>query len=372
MNRRIKLLFVIENSCYGGGEKTFSLLIRNLPKEKFAVYCASRPEGRFYEEVKGSCRFLSLDLSSRFNLPNIPRLTRMMRENGIDIAHSQGARADFYCAMAASRAGVKTTATVPMPVEGFDICSLKKKIYLWLDTLAAARRSCAVTVSPFLKEQLRGRYSRVELIPNPVDLSEFDPCSFDAGPVIERFSLRGKIVLGALGRLEWQKGYPVLLKALALVTGTMPELKEKLVCLIAGTGRLEAGLKAQAAACGVSGNVVFCGDVPGVKDFLSALDIFVMPSLQEGQPLALLEAMAMGKAIVAADIPGISETAEKDREALLVPPADAPALAGALRRLLLDPGAAAALGRGARNKAQSFSLPRFIGRHESFYTGLAG
>lgn len=367
MTRKTKLLFVIENSCYGGGEKTFSLLIRNLPSEKFEIFCASLPRGRFYEETKEHCCFLPLDLSSKFNFSNIGRLKEIMASNAIDIAHSQGARADFYCALAAAKAGVKAVATVAMPVEGFDVCFIRKNIYKALNSFAAKKCAAAVTVTEELAGRLKGKYPSVEVIPNPVDLLEFSPSNFNAAPVIEKFGLRGKLVVGALGRLETQKGYTHLLSALKLAFAKQPELKDRLKCLIAGSGSLEAKLKKQADVDGLSNNMVFCGEVADARDFLGAADILVMPSLQEGQPLALLEAMAMGKPVVASDIPGISGTAETGSEALLVPPANAAALADALLRTANDMSAALVMGRNARKKAEKFGLPAYVAGHENFY-----
>lgn len=372
MTRKTRLLFVIENSAYGGGEKVFSLLIRSLSAEKFEIFCAALPRGRFYEETKDHCRFLPLDLGSRFNFGNIGLLRRMMEENKIDIVHSQGARADFYCALAAGGTTAKAIATVPMPVEGFDVCLLKKLAYMALNTFAARKLAAAITVSQPLADRLRGRYPSVELIHNPVDLAEFSPSNFDAGPVIERFGLRGRAVVAALGRLEWQKGYSHLLSALKLLLDRSPELKEKLVCLIGGGGTLEQKLKKQAEKAGLSSNVIFCGEIQNARDFLGAADIFVMPSLREGQPLALLEAMAMAKPIAATSIPGIKDTVEGGKEASLVPPADPAALAGALRGLLEDMPAALNMGALARARAERFSLPSYVSAHEAFYGRLLG
>lgn len=369
---KLKLLYVIENAAYGGGERVFSQLIRSLPWERFEVFCAALPEGRFYEENKDRCRFLPLDLRRRLRFSNIGLLRRLMTEHGIDIAHSQGARADFYCALAAAGAGVKAVATVPMPVDGFDVCLPKKAAYLLLNSWTARKTAAVITVSASLAELLRDRYRRVEVIPNPVDLAEFDPNNFDACPVIERYSLRGRLVLAALGRLEWQKGYPHLLEALRLLLEAEPELRGRLACLIGGTGGLEGRLKKQAVKLGLEKTAVFCGDVAYARDFLGAADIFVMPSLREGQPLALLEAMAMAKPIVASDIPGIRETAEAGKEAALVPPGDPAALAAALRGLFKDMPAALAMGRRARARAEGCGLPGYVSAHEDFYGRLLG
>ncbi len=372
MPRKIKLLFVIDNSCYGGGEKTFALLIRNLPPESFELFCASLPRGRFYEETKDRCRFLPLDLSNRFDLRNIGRLKAMLAENTIDIAHSQGARADFYCALAAAGAGVKSVATVAMPVEGFEVGPLRKAVYSALSSYAAKRNAAAITITPELAGRIKGRYRLVELIPNPVDLAEYNPANFDAAPVIEKFGLRGRMVLAALGRLEWQKGYPYLIAALKLIFSREPALRERLTCVIGGSGSLETKLKKLAAGAGLGANLVFCGEIRNSRDFLGAADIFVMPSLLEGQPLALLEAMAMAKPIVATDIPGIRDTAEAGVEALLVRPEDPEALAGAILKLASDMPASLGMGARARTKAECFGLREYITMHERFYSKLAG
>jgi len=374
MTQKIKLLFVIDNACYGGGEKTFSLLMRGLPADKFEIFCASLPQGRFYEEVRERCCFLPLDLTNRFDFRNIGRLKQMMLEHGIDLAHSQGARADFYCAFAAAKAGVTSISTVAMPVEGFDVGFLRKRVYTLLNSLAEKKISRFITVSRRLETALVSGHRipapKISLIPNPVDLAEFNPENFDAGPVIEKFSLRGRLVLGALGRLEWQKGYPCLIEALALMLKKEPQLRERLVCLVAGAGRLGPELKEQAEVAGLAGNLIFCGEISSVRDFLGALDIFIMPSLLEGQPLALLEAMAMGKAIVSTGIPGISETVVDEKEALLVPPGDPRRLAKVVLELVHDASRAAALGRSARTKAALFGLPEYIKRHEAVYSTL--
>lgn len=372
MRGRIKLLFVIENACYGGGERTFSLLIRNLPADRYEVYCASLAAGRFHEEVRAYCSFLPLDLTKRFNPGNVGRLKRLMQQHGVQIAHSQGARADFYCALAAAGAGIKSIATVAVPVEDFDVCPLRRSLYSALNSYAARRTAAAITVNRHLADRLRGRYRHVEVIPNPVDLQEFNPSNFNAGPVIEKFGLRGRLVIGSLGRLERYKGHWHLLEALKIIFGREPQLREKLKCLIAGSGSLEARLKKRAEKDGLSGNVIFCGEVSEPRDFLGAVDIFVLPSLREGQPLALLEAMAMEKPVVASDIPGVSSVAEAGLEALLVPPADPEALTGALLKLVNDMPAALALGRAAGRKAAGFGLQPFLAAHDSFYRVFTG
>ncbi|MGD9642475.1 MAG: glycosyltransferase family 4 protein [Elusimicrobiales bacterium] len=367
MKRRTKILFVIENACYGGGEKTFSLLIRALPKEDFGVYCAALPSGRFYDEVKDHCRFLPLDLSCRLNLRNIGRLKKMMAENGIDVAHSQGARADFFSALAAAKAGVRAVSTVAMPVDGFEVGFVRKKIYLALNAVAEKRTHSFITVANYIKELLVQRHGiaggRVDVIPNPAVLDGGQ--GFDASRVINELGLRGRIVLAALGRLENQKGFDILLEALPLLGKTRPDLFEKIKCVIAGSGSLEADLRRRAAPLG--DKVVFTGFRSDVRDFLAAADVFVLPSRSEGQPLALLEAMAIGKPVLAADLPGVKEIVTDWANGALFKSGDPAALAERLAALLSDPAGACRMGAKATEMASRFTLQSFVEGHETFY-----
>src|SRR6185437_6401666 len=107
-------------------------------------------------------------------------------------------------------------------------------------------------------------------------------------------------------------------------------------------------------------------------DILAAGDLFVMPSLSEGLPLALVEAMATGLAIVASDVGGIPEVVERDREALLVPSASPIALAAAIRALLDDPERRSALGAAAQRRAhRDFSVAAMADAYEALYRGAA-
>lgn len=373
MTGKIKLLFVIENSSYGGGEKTFSLLIRGLDKEKFEVYCASLPTGRFYDETKDLCRFIPFDLTNRFNLSNIWRLKRVILENGIDLIHSQGARADFYSGLAASAAGTRAVATVAMPVEGFEIGFFKKALYLALNALSEKYFYSFITVAEFLKEFLIQKHGlspdRVEVIANPAVL-DGGP-GFDAARVIDELKLRGRLVLAALGRLEAQKGFDILLQALALVARDEPVVFGKLKCVIAGAGSSEDSLRRMAARLGLGDTVIFPGFRTDIRDLLAAADIFVMPSRAEGQPLVLLEAMAAGKPIIASDLPGVKEIVVDGVNGTMFKAGDAGSLAFAIIGLTTDPARSGCLALRAAQTASGFTLEKFLNRHEDFYLNKA-
>ena len=146
-------------------------------------------------------------------------------------------------------------------------------------------------------------------------------------------------------RLDPQKGLDVLLRAARSVEGAR--------FLIAGVGAERARLERQADELGVGERVLFLGHRPDVPALLAASDGFVLPSLFEGTSLALLEAMAAGKPVVASAIPGTDELVVDGETGLLVPARDADALAQALRRIVAEPELSARLGAAARHKAET-------------------
>ena len=139
---------------------------------------------------------------------------------------------------------------------------------------------------------------------------------------------------------------------------------------IAGRGEEEGRLRAQSAAAGIDSRVHILGFRDDIPDILAAGDIFAMPSLSEGLPLALVEAMSFGLPVVVARVGGVPEVVTDDVEALLVPPSDAGALASALRRLIDDAELRRRLGDAGRTRAQrDFAIATMADRYERLYRG---
>jgi glycosyltransferase involved in cell wall biosynthesis len=166
-------------------------------------------------------------------------------------------------------------------------------------------------------------------------------------------------VVLAVGRLAPQKGYATLLAAAAL----WRDLQPSPLLVIVGEGPLEAQLKRQAAALGLA--VQFAGPRRDVPALLASAAVFVLPSLWEGQPLILQEALRAGAPVVATRVGGTPELTGADA-ALLVPPGDPERLAAAVRQVLTDPALAARLRQSARQRARD--LP---GEDEALTAALA-
>jgi glycosyltransferase involved in cell wall biosynthesis len=145
-------------------------------------------------------------------------------------------------------------------------------------------------------------------------------------------------------RLHQQKGHAYLLTAAALVPDA--------TFVLAGDGPLRAELEQRARELGVAGRCLFLGERADVPDLLAAADLFLLPSLWEGLPLSVLEAMAAGRPVVATAIGGTDEAVTDGVTGLLVPPRDPAAIAAAIARLRDDPGLAERLAAAGRARVE--------------------
>jgi glycosyltransferase involved in cell wall biosynthesis len=177
-----------------------------------------------------------------------------------------------------------------------------------------------------------------------------------------------ELFIVAIGSLFPVKGHVVLLRALAALGDAADAPRWR--AAIAGIGGEEGALRAFIDDHRLGDRVSLLGFRSDVPDVLAAADVYAMPSLYEGAPLGLMEAMFAGKAIAASAVGGIPELVSHGREALLTPPGDAGALAASLRSLLPDPERRARLGRAAQRRAASqFTLERMTDEYERLYVG---
>jgi len=214
--------------------------------------------------------------------------------------------------------------------------------------------------------------ARVAVVPNAVPLPAARTITVPANPASlageTDTAVPGRILF--LGRLEAAKGTAELLDAVVQLAPRFPQLR----LVMGGSGDLD-GFRRQAAQRGIAGHI----DLPGWLDAaardaeLARASVFCLPSHAEGLPMALLEAMAAGKAVVASSVGGIPELVHDGENGLLVPPHDGAALAQALARLLADEGLRSRLGASARKTVEAqYSTQAVCGRLAAIYNDLAG
>jgi sugar transferase (PEP-CTERM/EpsH1 system associated) len=209
---------------------------------------------------------------------------------------------------------------------------------------------------------------KVETIINGVDTERFrNGAPLDSAAAAWRAD--GAFVIGAVGRLQDVKNHAGLIDAFARLRARVPDQKLRLV--LVGDGPLRARLEAQAAQSGAGADIVFAGAHANVAAVLGGFSLFALPSIAEGTPVTLLEAMASELPVVASDVGGIPEVVDHGVNGTLVPAGDPEALAQALAAYVRDPQRAAAHGRAARARIeQHYSMAAMLAAYLGLYDRL--
>ena len=237
------------------------------------------------------------------------------------------------------------------------------------DRLLARLTDRAIAVSASTRDFLVGQRhvpaDRVRVIWNGAPLAEFAPVSRDAALAVRRqLGLpEAAPLVGAIGRLNEQKGHRYLLEAAARVRQRLTDAR----FLLVGDGDLEPVLRAQARDLGLGEAVVFAGHRDDVPAVLGAIDVLCISSTYEGTPLALFEAFAAGKAVVSTAVDGCREVIEDGVTGLLVPPRDPEALATRLVEALQDRQLRQALGRNAGEASRGYDVDRCVEQMQDLY-----
>jgi glycosyltransferase involved in cell wall biosynthesis len=294
----------------------------------------------------------------RFDPGAVGQLRRLLRELRIDVLHCHGYRENFYAA--AAFAGVPKVTTNHL----WKRTTPALKLYAWADLRLSRSFDRVVAVSQEIHAELaaRGfRAPRLCYIPNGVEVERYVASAGAAA------SAAGSIVtLLAIGSLTAEKGHDHLLAAVQ----RLPDRSGVRVKIV-GDGPCAAALRARANELGIGSSVEFLGRRDDVPSLLAHADVFVLPSLIEGLPIALLEAMAAGKACIATDVGDVPRAIANDVTGLLVRSADSDGLAAAIRTLVEDRELRQRLGEAARQRAvAAFSAQRMVGDYCRLYDGL--
>ena len=290
-------------------------------------------------------------------------LVKLFRGHSIDLVHSHEFTMAVYGTASSRLLGLPHLITMH---GGFKVCkALRRRIALrW----AMRTSDHAVMVSRATQKQfsddLGVRPSLFTVVPNGVPVQKGD-----ASRVRKEFGIEeGDCVVLAVGVLEKHKGHRILLEALTRLERDGVGVQWKLIIAGGGGGDEHDSMLEYMRAQGISDRVHIVLNRNDVADLLALADIFVMPSLWEGLPMAVLEAMLARKAIVASAIAGIPEAIIDGREGLLVTPGEVAPLADALRIVLTDPKRRAELGDAAVARAeQDFTVAVMADRYEALY-----
>jgi glycosyltransferase involved in cell wall biosynthesis len=375
---KTKLLYVIDALQFGGGERVFAQIINGLPQEQYKIFLASCSNEQFLQALgSASVDFFSTDFSRRLNFYLIPRLTKIIKKNGISIVHGQGARAEFYARLASKLAGTtKYVSTIAMPVEGFDVGPVRKGIYRFFDRFSERFVDRFLVVSDALRDAIIAEHGipaeKVTRIYNGIEIEHYSPQKDNGSREAIRHDFKVEddaFLIGAIGRLVWQKGFAYLIRAIPSILQTFPRTK----LLLVGDGPLRLEMEALSENLKIDEHVIFTGFRADVRRILSAIDILVVPSLLEGFPMITLEGMAMAKPIIATKIAGIEEQILNGKSGILVPPEDPNAIAEASIKLRNEESFAHCLGLEARRTVEErFTVEKMVENTEKAYLSVFG
>jgi len=314
----------------------------------------------------------SLDKRRRYDLLSIPRLARLIRKNRVHILHSHEANAAFYAGPAARMAGVAHVNSYHLDVRDSlkqvyrkDIfIRLTRRYYLWL------MQSCdrVITVAPSLKlDVISGGVpkEKVVFIPTAIDLEAYDPACPEQEAVRKELGISpDETVIGTACRLQLVKNLPLLLHA----GKRLLEAGEKVRVVIAGEGGERENLEKMAEDLGIASCVCFTGFRNDLHRLMSAFDIFALTSKGEGMPIAILEAMALCKPVVATDVGGVNACVDHGRTGLLVPSGDQDRMADSLLSLVRDRDRARSFGETGRERVErEFTKPTMFRKTMDVY-----
>jgi glycosyltransferase involved in cell wall biosynthesis len=287
-------------------------------------------------------------------------LTRLLRARRVDVVHSHEFTMAVYGAAAARWLGVPHV--ISMHGSQYVTAKWRRRAALrWAFRSSAAVVGVSADTTAHLVRELAVPPALLRTIPNGVP--------YRAGDSLAARRALGvrddEVLVLAVGNLIARKGHALLIGALANVP---PTVGTRWRLAIAGQGEERERLLALARERQVADRVSLLGQRADVPDLLAAADIFAMPSLWEGLPLALLESMFAGPAIVASRTSGIPEAITEGVEGLLTTPGDEGALCEALTQLLASAETRARLGAAARVRAQAqFSMERMTDAYETLY-----
>jgi glycosyltransferase involved in cell wall biosynthesis len=348
-----------------GVKRLFSWMIPRFDPARYNVALVSLRKKDLSEETLES---LGVDISylhkSKFDPATLTALLKVMDRQQTDILHLHGYGATTFGRLAGMMRGIPTILHEHANLT--DTPWFQKVA----DRLLAPATDIAIAVSKstaaFVIKARQLPPERVKVVYLGVPLEEFSRTRTIEEIAAARHELGAtpdEFVVGTVTRLHDSKGNSYLVEAARAVLQQRPKTRFYLF----GEGPLRPELEAQARALGLGDRFVFGGFTKDVARTVSAFDISVFPSLWEGTPLTVFEALAMGKSIVATDADGLVDVLTAGHDAVIVPRRDAPALAAAIVRLIDSPEDRARLSVHARVTGQQYDIAAFVRKMERLY-----
>ncbi len=342
MTRVVRSLHIDTERTWRGGEQQALYLAAGLVRRGHVAEVAGNPDSEYLRRARAaSLTAHDVPMRTDFDPAAFRRLRRLLKDGRFDIVHGHTSRGHVMAGTAAlwlRSCKVVVTRRVDFSIRRPPLHPGRLKYRHGIDRFIAISGAVRdVLIDGGVKPH------RIAVVPSGVDLARL--ATADAQAVRAEFGVRdGAPLVGAVAHFAWHKGLEYLVDAVPHVLEQHPDARFFLV----GDGELAGALKERAARVAPPGTVLFPGFRLDAPSFLQAFDVVATPSVMEALNTTNLDAMALGRPVVATNVGGIPEVITDEETGLLVPPRDAKLLGGAISRLLGNCALAARLGAAAR------------------------
>ena len=361
-------MFITTTLEVGGAETLLVNLVRRMDRRRFAPeICCLKARGQLGDSLSGKLPIFEKMLTNKFDVRVLGRLRRLLRRRRIDAVVTVGAGDKmFWGRLAARLAGVPVVAAALHSTGWPDGVGRLNRL---LTPLTDAFIGVAAAHGRHLVKQERFPAERVYVIPNGIDVNRFRPRLAAAALRRELGLAEGVPVAGIVAALRPEKNHEMFLRVAARVCWELPEAR----FLIVGDGPRRQLLEQLAGELQIGGAVRFVGIRPDVPELLSLMDVVLLTSHVEANPVSILEALAVGRPVVATRVGSVAEMVLDGETGYLVEPADEAAMAGRVVELFGSPQQGAALGAAGREHVVAHgSLERMVEGYEKLLAELYG
>mgnify|MGYP001576076067 CR=1 FL=1 len=370
-----KILYLITSSEYGGAQKYLRDLAVNLPPAQYqAIVAAGQGDGELFKQLTDFPAIKTIKLAGLQRLPNpltarqcLQKIVQLLLQEKPDILHLNSSVAGFLGSWAGHIYKKKTKATLKIiyTVHGWVFLEpvfFKPLIYFFVEKLSAKWKDIFIVLS----ERDRQIGLSKKIAPENKFVQIYNGLDFSALSFLDReealkilpaqFQKNNLPILGTIANFYPTKGLQYLIKA------------TKTNLIIIGDGHERKKLEKLISKLNLKEKIFLAGKIPQASRYLKAFDIFVLPSVKEGLPYVILEAMSAGLPIVATTVGGIPELIENKKSGLLVEPKNPTALALAIEQLLNNPEQRKSLAQNAKQQVEKFSLTKMIEQTYRLYS----
>ena len=371
-DQRYRVLHVIDHLGSGGAQEAVCQLVKYAQKQRFQQeVVALHGYGHYYEILSSWGVPVHTLVPHAFARAAIPliffRLFCLLARKRYDVVHTHLIGANVLAAPLAALYRVPARFTHD---QTHDDVRYRSFIHGDLDTLANRLNHHIIAVSSsignFLIQHEKISSQKISVIYNSVDLQRFTPSNEPRAKERLRQKLglpNEALLVGGVGRLHYQKNFPLFLEVAAKVCAQLPQA----FFVIAGEGPERTALEEASRKLGISPQVRLLGFVKEMPELYQSLDLLLLTSHFEGTPLTVLEAMAMGLPVVASQVDGVAEVLEDGVDGILVPPGRRDLFVRGICQVLQDQNLWEQLSRAGQEKAQHYSAEAMVRQVEALY-----